>query len=100
MGTNQIPPVWRLSYPAVSHNEISGQRLAGGSQSSECQAVAGKWRKMSASVLVHFAELIFGGALFKLRCSKAPAAAVKLIAKCDVFLIKEHDFTILTYSTN
>lgn len=44
-GTNLIPPVWWLSYPAVTHNKIAGQRLAGGSQRSKCQAVTGKPRK-------------------------------------------------------
>ncbi len=42
VGANLIPSVWRLSYPAVTHNKIAGLRLAGGSQRSKCQPVTGK----------------------------------------------------------
>ncbi len=45
VGTNLIPPVWRLSHPAVTHNRTAGQRLAGGSQRSKCQTATGKPRK-------------------------------------------------------
>lgn len=53
-GTNQIPAVWWLSYPAVTHNKIAGQRLAASSQRSKCQACDGKSKEMSESVLLRF----------------------------------------------
>lgn len=48
-GTNLIPSAWWLSYPAVTHSEIAGQRLAG---ASKCQTDR-KAKEMSESVLLH-----------------------------------------------
>lgn len=60
-GANLIPAVWWLSYPAVTHNKIAGQRLAASSHRSKCQGCDKKAKEMSESVSLHFQSRYLNG---------------------------------------
>lgn len=64
VGTNLMPSVWRLSYPAVTHNKIAGQRLAAAVRGVNVRLWQGSWENVRVWFSA-FAELGLGRALFR-----------------------------------